>query len=162
MMMIEAGEPFLPLSTLRSKEVADEFVSKLLLEVAHEAGGRKEVSKAQVKPQKRSPDFKGDTIKKEATPQEIAARIVEHHRMLWDKVSRKLVIGLRKTDAKEGLERLKVVKLAGDILSVVVRGQREAWGLEALESENAPGDTQEIIAEMASLTAPSRADASVE
>ncbi len=161
-MMIEAGESLSPLTTSRSRELAGELVSKLLLEVEHEAGERPETRAGEIRGQRKDTSFKGDALKKEARSQERAARIIEHHRMLWDKVSKKLVIGLRKTDPKEGLERLKVVKLAGDILSVVVRGQRQAWGLEALESEGAPGDTEEIIAEMASLTAPSRADASLE
>ncbi|MFQ5428522.1 MAG: hypothetical protein ACE5EZ_06025, partial [Thermodesulfobacteriota bacterium] len=68
------------------------------------------------------------------------------------------VAGLCKRDLNKGLEQLKVAKLAGDILSVVVRGQRQAWGLDALEGELRCDDTEEFIEEMASLTVPSRAD----
>ncbi len=88
--------------------------------------------------------------------------ITSEHRRLWALISRKLELGLRKRDPKKGLEHLKAVKLAGDILSVVVRGQRQAWGLEAIEAELAPNDTEEIIEEMACLTAPLRADAALE
>jgi len=93
-----------------------------------------------------------------ADPLQAMETITAEHRRLWGLISRKLELGLRKRDPKKGLEHLKAIKLAGDILSVVVRGQRQAWGLEALEGSLAPDDTEEIIEEMASLTATSGAD----
>ncbi len=88
--------------------------------------------------------------------------IKAEHRRLWEKVKKKLVAGICKRDLKKGLEQLKVAKLAGDILSLVVRGQRQAWGLDALEGELSADDREEIIEEMASLTVPSRADKTLE
>ncbi len=96
------------------------------------------------------------------SPLEALEGITAEHRRLWDKVKKKLVAGLCKRDLNKGLEQLKVAKLAGDILSVVVRGQRQAWGLDALEGELRADDTEEFIQEMASLTVPSRADKAVE
>jgi len=156
--MIETGDDLPP----KSAEEAGEFVSRLLLDIEQEAGERAEVSGEKGKEQRRPQGLNADARPDEPTLLEATAEITARHRMLWDKVSKKLVVGLRKTDPKEGLERLKVVKLAGDILSVIVKGQRQAWGIEAIEGEIAPGDTQEIIAEMASLTAPQGADASLE
>jgi len=86
----------------------------------------------------------------------VIEEITGEHRRLWRLISRKLELGLRKRDPKKSIEHLKAVKLAGDILSVVVRGQRQAWGLEAIEGGLPPDDTEEIIEEMACLTAPSR------
>ncbi len=106
-----------------------------------------------------SPDEKRESPPAEpADPLQAMEEITSEHRRLWGLISRKLELGLRKRDPKKGLEHLKAIKLAGDILSVVVRGQRQAWGLEALEGSLAPDDTEEIIEEMASLTATSGAD----
>jgi hypothetical protein len=99
-----------------------------------------------------------ETAESPADPLQAMEAITAEHRRLWGLISRKLELGLRKRDPKKGLEHLKAIKLAGDILSVVVRGQRQAWGLEALEGSLAPDDTEEIIEEMASLTATSGAD----
>jgi len=162
LVMIEAGDGLPRLRRAKSAEVAGELVSRVLLEIEQEAGERAAESQEKVGGQRRPQGFKAETRPEEPTLLETTAEITARHRILWDKVSKKLVTGLRKTDPKEGLERLKVVKLAGDILSVIVKGQRQAWGIEAIEGEFPPGDTQEIIAEMASLTAPSRADASLE
>ena len=95
-------------------------------------------------------------------PLQAMEAITTEHRRLWALISRKLELGLRKRDPKKGLEHLKAVKLAGDILSVVVRGQRQAWGLDVLEGSLSPDDTEEIVEEMASLTAPSGADKALE
>jgi len=147
---------------IKSAEAAGDLLSRLHLDIEQEAAERPAENKVKVKEKKRSQGAEVAADTKEPTPLEAAAEITARHRVLWDKVSKKLVTGLRKKDPKEGLERLKVVKLAGDILSVIVKGQRQAWGLEAIESEFSPGDTQEIIAEMASLTAPQGADTSLE
>jgi len=160
--MIETGEVLSPVVGSRVTKIADELVTHMLREVERETGERRATDTRQFEAEKAVKDRKVKAASNKPSPLECAAKITERHRMLWDKVSRKLVIGLRKTDPKEGLERLKVVKLAGDILSVVVKGQRQAWGLEALESEIDSNDTEEFIKEMASLTAPSRADTSVE
>jgi len=88
--------------------------------------------------------------------------ITSEHRRLWALVSRKMELGLRKRDPKNCLEHLKAVKLAGDILSVVVRGQRQAWGLDVLEGSLTPDDTEEIIEEMESLTSSRGADEALE
>ncbi|MFQ5479772.1 MAG: hypothetical protein ACE5DW_00655 [Thermodesulfobacteriota bacterium] len=102
--------------------------------------------------------LKGDLNSKGISSLEAMEGITAEHRRLWDKVRKKLVAGLCKRDLNKGLEQLKVAKLAGDILSVVVKGQRQAWGLDVLEGELRCDDTEEFIEEMASLTVPSRAD----
>lgn len=132
--MIEVVEDFLsqPVSSSGSK-MARELARRILREDEHKEGQRPVIRAQKGKAEKRPKGHKGAVKPGELTPAEAAVVITERHRALWDKVSRKLDVGLKKTDPKEGLERLKVVKLAGDILSVVVRGQRQAWGLEALE-----------------------------
>ncbi len=73
---------------------------------------------------------------------------------LWKGVRKRLVSGLHNNDAKLGLEELKVAKMAGEVLSSVIKGERLALGLDS------EGDDQEEIArEMARFTLPHGADA---
>lgn len=76
--------------------------------------------------------------------------ILVDHRDLWKGVKKRLVKGLSNNDAKIGLEELKVAKIAGEVLSSVIRGERMAWGLE--EGPGATDDAKEIAAEMARVT----------
>lgn len=76
--------------------------------------------------------------------------ILVDHRDLWKGVKKRLVKGLSNNDAKLGLEELKVAKIAGEVLSSVIRGERMAWGLE--EGPGAADDTKEIAEEMARVT----------
>jgi len=92
------------------------------------------------------------------TSLEVMEGIKAEHRRLWEKIKKKLVAGICKRDLNKGLEQLKVAKLAGDVLSLVVKGQRQAWGLDVFEGELSADDREEIIEEMVSLTVPSRAD----
>lgn len=68
---------------------------------------------------------------------------------LWQGVRRRLVKGLHNNDAKLGLEELKVAKLAGEVLSSVIKGERMALG--AADDEDG---TDDIATEMARLTLP--------
>lgn len=78
--------------------------------------------------------------------------VLDEHRVLWRGVKRRLVKGLKTTDAKVGLEELKVAKIAGEVLTNVIKGERQAWGLE----ENCEGrdDREDIAGEMVCLTLP--------
>lgn len=68
---------------------------------------------------------------------------------LWKGVRRRLVSGLHNNDAKLGLEELKVAKLAGEVLSNVIKGERMAFG-----DTDEEDDPQGIAREMARLTLP--------
>ncbi|MBI2412459.1 MAG: hypothetical protein HYV24_04540 [Deltaproteobacteria bacterium] len=76
--------------------------------------------------------------------------ILVDHRDLWKGVKKRLVRGLSNNDAKVGLEELKVAKIAGEVLSSVIRGERMAWGLE--EGPGTTDDAKDIAAEMARVT----------
>jgi len=91
-----------------------------------------------------------------------AERITEKHRELWAKVKKKLISGLRKKDPKEGIEELKAAKTAADVLTSIVRGERQAWGIDATGDERLPDDTEEIVKAMASLTVPSGTDTALD
>lgn len=84
--------------------------------------------------------------------------ITGEHRRLWRDVKKKFKNGLRTRDLKEGLEKLKAAKTAGEVLTIVVKGERQAWGLDEYGSGKLPDDTEEIVEAMASLTVPSGAD----
>ncbi|MBI5643379.1 MAG: hypothetical protein HY954_07890 [Deltaproteobacteria bacterium] len=81
--------------------------------------------------------------------------VLDDHKSLWRGVKKRLIKGLHNNDAKTGLEDLKVAKMAGEVLSNVIRGERMAWGVEAGE-DNSEGhdDPEEIISEMARITLP--------
>lgn len=93
----------------------------------------------------------------EKSPEQMA----DAHRRLWKGVKKRLVKGLRANDLKLGLEELKLAKMAGEALTSVIKGEREAWGFEE-GSDGAPEGAGEIAAEMASLTVPSRAGEAVD
>ncbi|MBI5238424.1 MAG: hypothetical protein HY887_08400 [Deltaproteobacteria bacterium] len=84
--------------------------------------------------------------------------ISDDHRSLWMGVKKRLVSGLNKDDLKAGLEELKVAKVAGEVLASVIKGERQAWGLDEGECEGAPDGAEEIISEIESLTVSSGAD----
>jgi len=90
-------------------------------------------------------------------PEDIAV----DHRDLWKGVRKRLVKGLKSNDLKQGMEELKVAKVAGEVLTNVIKGERQAWGLKD-EGEEIPDDTQEITREMASFTVPQRASKAVD
>ncbi|MBI5492015.1 MAG: hypothetical protein HY893_03685 [Deltaproteobacteria bacterium] len=83
----------------------------------------------------------------------VPGEVLDDHRSLWRGVKKRLVKGLRSDDAKLGLEELKVAKIAGEVLSSVIKGERQAWGLEA-----GTDDPEEIAKEMARATVPEGAD----
>lgn len=88
--------------------------------------------------------------------------ITHEHRKLWKGVKKRLVSGLKSADLKAGLEELKVAKVAGDVLSSVIKGEREAWGLDEASGAKAEGNAEDIISEMAALTVPHGTDEAVE
>lgn len=89
--------------------------------------------------------------------------VLDDHRSLWKGVKKRLVKGLRNNDVKLGLEELKVAKIAGEVLSSVIKGERLAWGLEAGAGEATGGlkeadDEEQITCEMERVTAPQGTD----
>lgn len=85
-------------------------------------------------------------------------RLPERHRDFWKGVERRLARGLKTKDVKQGLEELKVAKMAGEVISSMIRGKRLELGLGETAAEKADNDTDLIVAEMARVTAPSGAD----
>jgi len=71
---------------------------------------------------------------------------------LWKDVKKRFASGLNNNDTKLALEELKVAKLAGEVLSIVIKGERMAYG-----DTDDEDDSQEIVREMAQLTLPSGA-----
>lgn len=87
--------------------------------------------------------------------------LLDDHRVLWKGVKKRLVKGLHNDDVKLGLEELKVAKMAGEVLSSVIRGERLAWGIEDGSCVNLD-DTGKIVAEMELATVPGRAGEAVD
>lgn len=88
--------------------------------------------------------------------------ISQEHKKLWKGVKKRLVSGLRSADLKTGLEELKVAKVAGEVLSSVIKGEREAWGLDEGSGERVADNTGDMLSEMAALTVPHGTDKTVE
>ncbi len=88
--------------------------------------------------------------------------VLGEHRVLWNSVKKKLIMGLKSSDLKPGLEELKVAKVAAEVLTSVIKGERQAWGLkeDGLHKvpDEEPKDTEELTWAMASLTLPSGTD----
>lgn len=82
----------------------------------------------------------------------------DRHRSYWKGVERRLARGLKTKDVKQGLEELKVAKMAGEVISSMIRSKRLELGLEEASVEKGADDAEAIIAEMARATAPSGAD----
>jgi len=82
----------------------------------------------------------------------------ERHRNFWKGVERRLARGLKTKDVKQGLEELKVAKMAGEVISSMIRSKRLELGLEEAAVEKGADDAESIVAEMARATAPSGAD----
>ncbi|MBI5588336.1 MAG: hypothetical protein HY889_08235 [Deltaproteobacteria bacterium] len=87
--------------------------------------------------------------------------LLDDHRVLWKGVKKRLVRGLHNNDVKLGLEELKVAKMAGEVLSSVIKGERLAWGIEDDACANLD-DTEKIVAEMELATVPGRAGEAVD
>lgn len=103
------------------------------------------------------PEKKNETADAEPRSQDV----LSCHRSLWMGVKKRLVKGLESRDSKLGLEELKVAKIAGEVLTSVIKGERQAWGLEdGQEADEAIED--EIARKMAEATVPSGADEAVE
>jgi len=156
-MIVEAEEVL-----SKNRVVAEDLVHNLIHDVEQDYVERSVESDENEDRQEQTGSTGEEAVLTNQRAVESAAEIIAEHRRLWAKVNKKLVAGLCKRNLDKGLEQLKVAKLAGDILSVIVKGQRQAWGIEAIEKEFHSDDTQEIIEEMASLTAPSRADTALD
>ncbi|GEM_PF-2954808 len=85
-------------------------------------------------------------------------RLPERHSDFWKGVERRLARGLKTKDVKQGLEELKVAKMAGEVISSMIRGKRLELGLEEAAAEKGGDDGDLVAAEMARVTATSGAD----
>lgn len=86
----------------------------------------------------------------------------ERHRSFWKGVERRLARGLKTKDVKLGLEELKVAKMAGEVISSMIRSKRLELGLEEAAAEKGEDEAGLITAEMAQATAASGADEAVD
>ncbi|MBI5885377.1 MAG: hypothetical protein HZB85_02200 [Deltaproteobacteria bacterium] len=86
---------------------------------------------------------------------------LDDHRSLWRGVKKRLVAGLETKDVKAGIEELKVAKLAGEVLTSVIKGERLALGLAEDEDDGAREDGG-LTGQMDGATAPRGADAAVD
>jgi len=97
------------------------------------------------------PPLKAESLEAEASP--VKAAPDNHHVLddgsLWKGVRKRLVSGLHNNDAKLGLEELKVAKLAGEVLSSVIKGERMAFG-----ETDGEDDAQGLVRQMVQLTLP--------
>lgn len=82
----------------------------------------------------------------------------DRHRNYWKGVEKRLARGLKTKDIKQGLEELKVAKMAGEVISSMIRSKRLELGLEEAAAEKGENDADLIAAEMARSTAPSGTD----
>lgn len=86
---------------------------------------------------------------------------LDDHKSLWRGVKKRLVAGLETRDVKAGIEELKAAKLAGEVLTSVIKGERLAFGLSDGEDGRAQEDDG-ITAQMDIATAPRGADTVVD
>lgn len=82
----------------------------------------------------------------------------ERHRSFWKGVEKRLARGLKTKDVKQGLEELKVAKMAGEVISSMIRSKRMEMGLEEDSPEKGTDDAQDTLEEMARVTASSGAE----
>ncbi len=87
--------------------------------------------------------------------------LIQVHRTLWKDVKRRLKKGLKKKDVKSGLEELKVAKMAGEVLTNVIKGERLAWGLSD-DGGGEPCNADAVTVEMDEVTASCGADEAVD
>lgn len=92
---------------------------------------------------------------------ECSTGVLNDHRKLWRGVKKRLVKGLETRDVKAGLDELKVAKMAGEVLTNVIKGERLAWGFVVNGSDDAE-DADDITREMEDATTPPGTDAVVD
>lgn len=91
-----------------------------------------------------------------------SGRLPERHRSFWRGVEKRLARGLKTRDVKQGLEELKVAKMAGEVISSMIRSKRLELGLDDALTGQGADDANEIVAEMARATAPPGAEEAVD
>ncbi len=70
---------------------------------------------------------------------------------LWSGVKKRLIKGLARRDAKQGLEELRVAKIAGEVLSSVIKGEMISKA-QTGNAEQQGYDTEDITRQMAEAT----------
>lgn len=96
--------------------------------------------------------------RRQDTAERPPVQLPEHHRSFWRGVERRLARGLKTKDVKQGLEELKVAKMAGEVISGMIKGKRLELGLEEGSTENGSDDAEATVEEMARVTASSGAE----
>lgn len=142
------------------KAVKEEFDSGTvtIIELAKKYGAHRNTIG---KKAKREGWRKKDALEDRGTAARKTENLLDDHRVLWRGVKKRLVKGLHSDDVKLGLEELKVAKMAGEVLSSVIKGERLAWGIED-DERVVLDDTEKIAAEMELATVPGGADEAVE
>lgn len=87
-----------------------------------------------------------------------SGKLTDEHRSLWSTVKKRFSEGLEKGDEKE----LKLVKIAGDALLDIVKGEKEAWGLTGDDSGKSREEIYGVAAEMEIVTVSSAAGKAVD
>ena len=81
----------------------------------------------------------------------------------WEQKGReRQVSGLKTKDLKKGLEELKVAKMAGEVISGMIRSKRLELGFEEAGAQKEADEPEEIAGEMARVTASSGAEEAVD
>lgn len=85
--------------------------------------------------------------------------LAQDHRAMWGEI-KKSVKKVFSGELKEGLDELKAAKTATEVLANIIKGERQAWGIDAREREESSPEWSaiDIAAQMASITAPSGTD----
>ena len=100
--------------------------------------------------------------KRKIIPEKRMDLLPDRHRSYWKGVERRLARGLKTKDIKQGLEELKVAKMAGEVISSMIRSKRLELGLEEAAAEKGEDEADLIAAEMGRVTAPSGADGALD
>lgn len=95
-------------------------------------------------------------------PEKELPALPESHRSFWRGVEKKLASGLKTKDLKKGLEELKVAKMAGEVISGMIRSKRLELGIDEAGAEKGIDEAGEIAGEMARVTASSGAEEAVD
>lgn len=86
----------------------------------------------------------------------------ESHRSFWRGVEKRLARGLETDDLKKGLEELKVAKMAGEVISGMIRSKRLELGFDEAGAQAGADESQDIAVEMARVTAAPGAEETVD
>ncbi len=88
--------------------------------------------------------------------------IIEEHRKLWSGLRELMGLSLAELRGREDLEGIKEKKALADLLMVIMRGERMAWGLDDTPAEVGRDDKEDTLREMEHVTLSSGAGEALE